>query len=158
MAQLFSLGIIHTLMKNTYKQIVVTIGLFAALIVRSIAASPEAEAHFVAEAKAAFDTKDSSKLLSLVCWDGVTPAMKTELTEQYSGMVQQPVSKVELVAPDPKQTTEFTRNGGTIRLNLAVIKQLKITIVTKPGDSASAAIPVGEKDGKLFIATTAPVK
>jgi len=41
---------------------------------------------------------------------------------------------------------------------LAVIKQLKITIVTKPGDSASAAMPVGEKDGKLFIAITAPVK
>jgi hypothetical protein len=84
--------------------------------------------------------------------------MKKELTEQYSGMVQQPISRVELVAPDPKQTTEFTRNGVTIRLNLTVIKQLKITIVTKPGDSASAAIPVGEKDGKLFITTTAPVK
>jgi hypothetical protein len=145
-------------MKKTYKQIVVTIGLFAALIVRCIAASPEAEAHFVAEAKAAFDTKDSSRLMSLVCWDGVTPEMKKELTEQYSGMVQQPISRVELVAPDPKQTTEFTRNGVTIRLNLTVIKQLKITIVTKPGDSASAAIPVGEKDGKLFITTTAPVK
>jgi hypothetical protein len=145
-------------MKNTYKQIVVTVGLFAALIIRSIAASPEAEAHFVADVKAAFDTKDSSKLLSLVCWDGVTPEWKTMLTPQFSGMVQQKVSGVELVAPDPKQTTEFTRNGTTYRLNLAVIKQLKITIVTKPGDSTSAAFPVGEKDGKLFIATTAPVK
>ena len=145
-------------MKNTHKQIVVTIGLFAALIVRSIAASPEAEAHFVADAKAAFDTKDSSKLMSLTCWDGVTSEFKTMQTQQYSAMVQSPISKVELVAPDPKQTTEFTRDGVTYRLNLAVIKQLKITIVTKPGDSASAAMPVGEKDGKLFIATTAPVK
>jgi hypothetical protein len=145
-------------MKNTYKQIVVTIGLFAALIVRGIAASPEVEAHFVADAKAAFDTKDASKLLSLVCWDGVTPELKTDLTEEFSEMVKQPVSRVELVAPDPKDTTEFKREGVTYHLNLTVVKQLKITFVSKPGDSASAGMPVGEKNGKLFIATTTPVK
>jgi len=148
----------YTLMKNTHKHIILTIGLFAALIVRSIAASPEAEAHFVADAKAALDAKDSSKLLSLVCWDGVAPEMKTMLTKQFSGMVQQPVSQVELVAPSPTLKTEYTRNGVTYRVNLAVIKQLKITYVPKSGDYTSLAIPVGEKDGKLLFTTAAPVK
>ena len=145
-------------MKNTHKHIILTIGLFAALIVRSIAASPEAEAGFIVDAKAAFDAKDSSKLLSLVCWDGVAPEMKTMLTKQFSSMVQHPVSKVELVAPSPTMKTEYTRDGVTYRINLDVIKQLKITWVPKSGDYTTAAIPVGEKDGKLFFTTAAPVK
>ena len=84
--------------------------------------------------------------------------MKTMLTQQFSSMVQQPVTKLELVAPSPTLKTEYTRNGVTYRVNLAVIKQLKITFVTKSGDYTSAAIPVGEKDGKLFFPTAAPVK
>ena len=152
------LGRIGSIMKSTYIKTALTIGLFAGLVVQGLAATPEVESRFVADAKSAFDAKDSSKLLRLVCWDGVTPEMKTMLTQQFSGMVQQSTSQLELVAPDPNKKIEFTRNGVSFHLNLAVIKQLKITLVTKPGDSASVTIPVGEKDGNLFIATTAPVK
>jgi hypothetical protein len=141
------------------KHLILALALFTTLNLRGLAATPEAEAQFTAEAKAAFDTKDSTKLLGLVCWDDVTPEVKTMLTEQLSFLVRQTVTQIELIAPDPQKKFEYTRNGVAYKSNLAVIDQLKVTIkVEKPLNSSSAAIPVGEKGGKLFIATTVPVK
>ena len=143
---------------NVLKRITITAALFAALILRSIAASPEAEARFIADAKAAFDAKDSAKLLSLVCWDRVTPAMKQMVSKQLSALVQKPVVQFQLVAQDPKQKVEYTRDGVTYRPNLAGVKELKITFKSDATGLTSAGLPVGEKDGKLFITTAASAK
>jgi hypothetical protein len=141
------------------KHIIATVALFAALVIRSMAASPEAETRFLADAKAALDTKNSTNLLKLVCWDGVAPEMKKMIEQQMSFLVQRPVTQIELLAPAPKQKIEYTRDGVTYRPNLAVIKQLKITFkADKPVTASSAELPVGEKDGRLFITTAAPAK
>jgi hypothetical protein len=138
------------------RHVTVIATLLAALGLRSIAASPEAEARFIADARAAFDTKNSTNLLNLVCWDRVTPDMKQMVTRQLSYLVQKPVDHLELVAADPADKIEYTRNGVTYRSNLSVIKQLKITFKSESTGLSSAGFPIGEKDGKLFITTAAP--
>ena len=149
-------------MKTKYmiKTITLTIALFTALVLRSNAASPESEAQFIANAKAAFDTKDSGQLLKLMCWDGVAPEEKNKINLPMSVLVKRPVKQIELVAPPDPQKLEYTRDGVTYRPNLVVIKLLMVTFKSDKTADVSTPItfPVGEKDGKLFIATAAPVK
>jgi hypothetical protein len=121
----------------------------------SVAANPDTEAGFIAQAKSAFDTMDSTKLLALVCWDDVPPEVKQSVSQQFANLMTLTPTNIELVAPDPKQKYEFSRGGITYRTNLAVTKQLEIKF--KPGNPLNtdkASIPVGEKNGKLFITTT----
>jgi hypothetical protein len=141
------------------KYTILAIALLAAFSLPSIAANPEAKAQFIADVKVAFDTKDSTKLLDLVFWEGVSPEMKKMITQQMSGLVQQTVAQIELIALDPESKLEYTRDGITYRPNLTVVNQLKITFKSdNPANPSSAAMPVGEKGGKLFITTAAPVK
>jgi hypothetical protein len=119
------------------------------------AVNPNAEARFIAQAKAAFDTKDSSKLLALVCWDDVQPEVKQSVSQQFANLVTLTPANIELVVPDPKQKFEYSRGGVTYRTNLAVTKLLKIQFTPgNPLNTTEASIPVGVKDGKLFITTT----
>ncbi len=141
--------------QNTQKHIVMIATLLLAFSLRCMAASPEAEAGFVADTKAAFDAKDAAKLENLVCWDGVTPKMKPMVIQELSGLVQRPIATVELVTTDP--ISDYgTRDGVTYKPNLAVIKKLKITF--KSDKPPEADFFIGEKDGKLLITNAEPAK
>ena len=67
-------------------------------------------------------------------------------------------TQIELVEPDSKKKIEYTRGGITYRSNLATVKKLKITPQANPSGLSSVGLQVGEKEGKLFITTAAPVE
>jgi hypothetical protein len=142
--------------KRILKNVAIVTTLFAAISFRSIAASPEAEAQFMTDMKAAFDTKDSKKFISLICWDRVDSEMKKAFIPNIPDLLQEPVAKIELVAPDTNKTNEFTLKGVIYRPNLVVVKQLKI--YNKLGNQDETDYLVGEKNGKLFITLAAPIK
>jgi hypothetical protein len=137
--------------------------LFAALgcllLTITNAASPAAESQFISQAKAAFDTKDSARLLALVCWDNVEDSMKQGIEQQFRELVKLEPETIKLVPADPKEQYEYSRGGVTYRTNLAVSKQLKINF--KPGNplnTTEATMPLGEKEGRLFVTTAVPAK
>ena len=143
------------------------------------AASPEEEARFINAARNAFDKHDANALVTMTCWDRVPDKLKNSGKQQYMGGVTAPVADIKLINPDPKHANlewnedkdprfaelgiEWKEAGVTYRLNLPVVKQLKITFAPqKFSDGTSLTIdcayPVGEKDGKLYLLEPAPVK
>ncbi|MGD0017080.1 MAG: hypothetical protein ABSC38_06165 [Verrucomicrobiia bacterium] len=143
------------------------------------AASQEEETRFLSAAKDAFAKHDADALVAMTCWDRVPDKLKKDGKQQYVGAVAAPVADIKLVNPDPNHSNlEWKKNadprfvelgigwketGVIYRLNLPVVKQLKITFAPqKFSDGTSLTIdcayPVGEKDGKLYLVEPAPVK
>jgi hypothetical protein len=122
------------------------------------AASPLEEARFLAEVTRAFEQKDAQAFLNLFCWDRVPPFIKSVSEKTASGTVGLKVDTINLVAASPEiAKTEFTRDGITYRPNLPVTKQIEVAH-SYSGGNGKVTLPVGEKDGKLFITTAAPSK
>lgn len=121
-------------------------------------ASATAEALFISQVRAAFDAKDSTKLLALVFWDRVEPSMRRGMEQQFENLMTLVPTKIELVPPEPSEQYEYSRGGTTYRTNLAVTKKLKIEFRSgNQFNTTGAVIPLGERDGRLFITTAVPV-
>jgi hypothetical protein len=138
---------------------------FAFLVFLSIsfqsapAATRDEEARFVAAARKAFDTHDATALAALTWWEHVSDKFKEIGRKQYAGDAARAVTDVMLTNPDPKfpDLVWKDKDGTAYQSNLPVIKQLKITF----GSGAlftEATYPVGEKDGKLYLLESAPVR
>jgi hypothetical protein len=121
-------------------------------------ASSKEEARFLADVKSAFEKKDAKAFLNLFCWDRVPPFIKSVSEKTAPGTVGLKVDTITLVPASPETAkTEFVRDGVAYRPNLPVTKQIEVTH-SHPGGKGKVTIPVGEKDGKLFITTAAPSK
>jgi hypothetical protein len=126
----------------------------------AVAASPEEEARFLAAVRQGFDKQDTNALFALTCWDRVPEKSieygKAQLVRDITTMK---VSDMKLIDADPKfPDREWKdKDGVAYRSNLPVIKQLKITFVPG-GRFKQGVIPVGDKDGILYMLEPAPVK
>ena len=96
--------------------------------------------------------------MELTLWDRVPDGRREALEELYSRDVALTVSKVALVPPDPDYPDiEWQKDGVTYRSNLPVSKHLKAS--WHDGDtSGDVRLPVGEKDGRLYLLAPAPVE
>jgi hypothetical protein len=140
----------------------------------ALAATPEEETRFVTAAKQAFEKHDADALMALTCWDRVPDRFKDK--RAFASDVALSFTDISLVAPD-RQFADFVwkdSDGITYRLNLPVVKQLKISFVkgsrVYPVGEKDGTImrwhpandiqiyPVGEKDGKFYVAEPEPVK
>lgn len=124
------------------------------------AASPEEQARFLAAVRQAYDKQDTNALFALVCWDRVTRKDADSARKQFERILSgTKVADMVLVDPDPKLPKhEWTdKDGVSYRPNLPLIKQLKITY--GPGALFHRGLlPVGEKDGRLYLSEPAPVE
>lgn len=133
-------------------------GAVLGVLLNANCASPQEEARFLAEVKSAFEKKDSKAFLSLYCWDRVTPFIKSVSEKTAPGTLALKAETITLAAAKPETAnTEFVRDGVTYRPNLPVTKQIEVAH-SYPGGKGKITIPVGEKDGRLYITTAAPVK
>ncbi len=137
------------------KLVLVLISVLALQLQSALAASAEEQSRFLTAAKQAFEKKDVEALMALVCWDRVPDKFKESRKKQYTRDFGDATGDIALTDPDPNYPDHDwkDKDGVSYRVNLPVIKQLKIK--TKIG---SAIYPVGEKDGKLYLLAPAPVK
>jgi hypothetical protein len=128
------------------------------ILFNTSAATPQEEARFLVEVKSAFEKKDSKAFLDLFCWDRVPPFIKSVSEKTAPATVALKVDTITLVPASPETAgTEFVRDGVTYRPNLPVTKQIEVAH-SYAGGKGKVTMPVGEKDGKLFITTAAPSK
>jgi hypothetical protein len=127
------------------------------------AAPPEEETRFLAAAEKAFDARDASGLDALTYWDRVPEKQKQNLQHAYAALVveKDAIFDFKLVDPDRNFVDrDRTEDGVTYRMNLPVTRQLNMK-ATDPRDKKTLFVltfAVGEKDGKLFLLGSAPVK
>ncbi|MEO7297598.1 MAG: hypothetical protein ABI042_03365 [Verrucomicrobiota bacterium] len=142
------------------KNILPIIGAIFSITLRAFSAAPAEEARFLGAVKSAFEKKDTKAFLGLYCWDGVTDFIKSVAEETTPETLAFKVGSITLVNAAPGTTIEFVREGVTYRNNLKVTKQIEVTYSreSKLKVTGKIIIPVGEKDGKLFITTAAPAK
>jgi hypothetical protein len=156
-------------LKLTLKTILMALTACLSLsILPAQAASPAAEARFLAAAKAAFQKHDAAALTALVCWDRVPENLQVSGKERLAREVALTATDLVLIAPDPQlPDLEWKDATGTaFRANLPVTRHLKITFAPGsvvqlkrgPVKVKDTSYPVGEKDGKLFLLEPAPVK
>jgi hypothetical protein len=144
---------------NIHRIIIAVMAMLASSPLVGTAADRPFEAQFITQVQAAFDAKDASKLLALVCWDNVESSLKQSMEQQFSNLVTQTPSSIKLAPPDPKDKYEYSRGGVSYRTNLVVTKLLKIEFA--PGsrfNTTGVTMPLGEKQGGLMITTAAPSK
>ena len=123
-------------------------------------ASPQEEARFLAEVKNAFEKKDPKAFLKLYCWDRVPDFIKSVGEKTALGLVELKVDSITLVAASTNMARgEFTRNGVTYRSNLPITRQIEVVHSSpEKKTKGKVTIPVGEKEGKLYVTSQAPAK
>ena len=127
------------------------------------AAPPEEETRFLAAVGKAFDARDASGLDALTCWDRVPEKQKQNLQHTYAALVAEKDAIFDFKLVDPDRNfvdRDRTEDGVTYRMNLPVTRQLNMK-ATDPRDKKTLFVltfAVGEKDGKLFLLGSAPVK
>jgi hypothetical protein len=130
---------------------------------KKLAAADE-ESRFLAAVRKAFDARDAGGLDPLTCWDRMSNQRKQNLQHAYAAIVEQNGVKYDfkLVEPDLKFVDQpcTEKDDITYRSNLAISRQLDMKgIDTRDGKTLFVmSFGVGEKDGKLFLVGTAPVK
>ena len=124
------------------------------------AASPQEEARFLADVKSAFEQKDAKAFLKLYCWDRVPDSVRSAVEKTTPRLLELRVESIALVAASPKLAkSEFVRDGVAYRPNLPITKQVEVTHSSAEEKmKGKATIPVGEKDGKLYVTCTVPEK
>jgi hypothetical protein len=128
----------------------------------AIAATPEEEAHFVAAVKKAFDDHKGAALAELTCWDRVTEKQRKGTEAAYTTLVEQKdvTWEFKLVDADLKFLDRGRKdeNGVPQAPSLPVTRQLDMKFRDKDGKRTLGIIgyAVGEKDGKLLLAASAP--
>lgn len=135
--------------------------LFSAIFVFSAnaySASSDEEARFLASVKSAFERKDARAFLDLYFWDGVPDFIRSVAEKTTPDLLDSNVDTIVLVTAAPETGKEFVRNGVTYRNNLPVTKQIEVEHSPASKAKGKVTIPVGEKNGKLYITTAAPVK
>ena len=127
------------------------------------AAPAEEEARFLAAVQKAFEARDASGLDALTCWDRVPEKQIQNLQHAYAALVAEKddIFDFKLVDRDRNFVDrDRTEDGVTYRMNLPVTRQLNMK-ATDPRDKKTLFVltfAVGEKDGKLFLLASAPVK
>ena len=126
-------------------------------------ASQEEEARFLAAVRKAFDARDASILDTLTCWDRMPEKAKRNLQGSYAALVAQKgvAYDFKLVEPELKFIdVDRKEDGATYRANLPITRQLNMKGIDTRDDKTLFLLcfAVGEKDGKLFLAGSAPVK
>ena len=121
----------------------------------ALAASPQEEARFLKAIREAFTKKDGRAVVTLTCFDSVDAAIAKSEKAYCSRnfpfpLSSYPISAVEYETPDPAPSATGTLEGKPFKWNLTVVKKVKIVYDTNGGKSTQT-LPVGEKDGKLFI-------
>ena len=133
----------------------------ALLIAVSVfSASQKEETRFVAAVKKAIADKDAKAFRELYYREGEDEFIRTVSDKVTSGLVTMKVDDIKLIgAPAKTNQYEFAHKGTTYKPNLAVIQQIEISHSSvEPKMTGKVTIPVGEKDGKLFFPSMAPVK
>jgi hypothetical protein len=124
---------------------------------------PAADAQFLAAVRQAFDARDATGLDAITCWDRVPAEMRKRLHDTYASLVAEKgaVFDFKLADLDPESADrDRTENGVTYRMNLPLTRQLEMKGM-RPTDKQILFVltfGVGEKDGKLFLTASAPVK
>ena len=130
------------------------------VLFNATSASPQEEARILADVKSAFEKKDSKALLNLYCWDRVPDFIKSVSEKTTPGLLEFKVDSITLVAASPELAKiEFVRDGVTYRPNLPVTKQIEVAYSSPEKQmKGKATLPIGEKNGKLYITTAGAVK
>lgn len=144
-------------------------GAFAAMLMvagTAMAASPEQEKAFVDGYRKAFEAKDAAALKALLYTKGAEP-MALEfygqmMTSEFGATVKE-ISLQPLSADDAKKAAAPMDGptGGKFVLAPKPYKKLIIKLESKTANgtsSSSSESYVAEADGKIVIATPAPVK
>lgn len=127
------------------------------------ATTPEEESRFLAAVRKAFEARDASGLDALTCWDRVPAEMKKRLQATYASLVAEKGAVFDFKLADPNLTfvdRERTEDGVTYSMNLPLTRQLEMKGM-RPTDKQTLFVltfGVGEKDGKLLLTGSAPVK
>jgi hypothetical protein len=128
----------------------------------AVAATPEEEKRFVAAVRKAFEERKGAGLVEVTCWDRVSEKTRKGSEGMYGELVGQKdvVWEFKLVDADAKQEKPRVEDGVEHRANLPIVKQLDMTFRDKDGKRILGVIgfAVGEKDGKLMLLSSAPVK
>ena len=151
----------NTLMKNLILVIALLLGSHLQSV---LAASTNENARFVAEARAAFTKHDINRLMALYCWDGVGEDLKAATRAENSKYIGRTFLEITLTGPNPEWTVrEWKRGGDTYVVNLPLTKNLNVKLKPLKGSGPGVEYQlkpynVGEKDGKLYLLSAAPVK
>ena len=144
-------------MKTRIIQLVIAIGLV--IVATMQAAEPPIEAAFKTACQQAFDKKDIKQLESLVHWDRVTPSSKEQwLVERKREFVDLQFLGIELVVGAEKDFWKWSDKGITYQPNLEVTHTLRVKFKDNVSRvQLNTLLPVGLRDGRLFLAGTAPI-
>jgi hypothetical protein len=123
-------------------------------------ASPQEEARFLADVKSAFENKDTKAFLKLYCWDRVPDSIRAVVEKTTPRLLELKVVSIALVAAAPESAkSELVRGGVTYRPNLPITRQVEVAHTSaEKKTKGKATIPVGEKDGRLYVTCTVPSK
>ncbi|MHA3770878.1 hypothetical protein ACXR0O_05000 [Verrucomicrobiota bacterium sgz303538] len=144
-------------MKSHLIKLLLAIALFCPAL--AWAADLATEDGFKAAYQQAIEQKDLKQLEALVYWDRVPERFKGLWHQRQEEQFGLKILSIELTsgasAEFPK---EFTLEGVTYKPNLEVSHTLTIVFGENAfGAKQTSMIPVGRKDGRLYVVSTAPV-
>ena len=126
-------------------------------------AAEEEEARFLAVVRKAFEARHASGLDALTDWDRMPEKLKKNLQGSYAALVAEKgvVFDFALIDPDLKFVDrDRLEDGVTYRFNLPITKQLEMKAKDTRDNKTLFILTfaVGEKEGKLLLLGSAPVK
>jgi hypothetical protein len=126
---------------------------FVVLILPSAFANPPTSAEQLRNKfEAALKSKDTNAVLSLVCWKGVSDAMKSDTSEEMSETISQGVASVKLLPLPADQQLTNEMDGVRYYPNVHVEGLIDVESTAKGNASQ---IPYGQSGGVFYIAGVA---
>jgi hypothetical protein len=148
----------HTVsaMKARIITLVLAITLLSPVLAR--AADLGTENGFKAAYRQAIEQKDLEQLEALVYWERVPDRFRNVWREQHAVLLGLKILSIELIIGASEQfTKKFTLDGIAYGPNLERTHTLRVNFARNDnGVTLTSVIPVGRKDGRLYITATAP--
>ena len=117
----------------------------------------ESPSQFASEFADAFRAKDTERLKSYFCWEGVDAWTRETVEECIAEDLQNELVDVTVIPTDPEQILEYELKGTRFVPNLEVVGQLKVTYQRDGNpEPMFTSYLLGQKDSRYLISLAAP--
>ena len=145
------------MMKQTKTRLFLALTITLLVNFASIAAPDQAD--FLSRIQEAFQTHDSTPLVESTLWTGVSEGDKQESIQRHKQQVELNMTRIEIKAAEDRYWRNFKKDGIEYSYNLPVTWQVvvhvekgsKIELSFGEVPIRDIKMPVGEKDGQLYL-------
>lgn len=133
----------------------------AVLLLAASAADPPGFSKLASAFRAAHASGDVQRIAQLVCWDRVEPSTRVAVLHAAEEDMAGSIADIRFAPLDSRDKLQYELHGVTYRPNIRpvgwlVVRFTWLGVAGHPAVSRTQYL-IGRKDGRLLIATAAPV-